>query len=95
MPGDDVFGRPPVPPIPPVGIDYGNSYPMIDDPEAAVTQWPEEVWAFDDADAARKCQDLAGLRTREGGTRVVVSRVRKLFDANGSSRYECLLEGEN
>lgn len=80
MPGDDVFGRPPVPPIPPVGIDWGNNHPVLDDPEVEGEAWTDYVFADDGQQALRRCQAIANS---QGWVRL--ESVRKV----GNIRYEC------
>lgn len=40
---------------------------MLQDPEAESEEWSDEVWASNQDDADRKCQEMADNATRRGG----------------------------
>jgi hypothetical protein len=66
--------------------------PMIDDPEAPTTTWPETVTTSSESVARKECQRLADLYTQSGGTRVIVKSV--VPNRSGKS-FTCTFEGEN
>jgi hypothetical protein len=49
-----------------------TNHQMMEDPEAQTEETPLEVWAANENEAARKCQQAAESWTSEGGTVVTV-----------------------
>lgn len=101
MPGDSIGNdRPWMPvPAPPIAPPISSDFPMMEDPEAEVTESMVEVWAKDAAEAAKKCQQIADNWTAEGGSLVTVQgNPRKATSRptkNGEYKYVCTLRGES
>ena len=71
---------------------------MLEDPEAESTDTVEEVRAKTVADARRKCEFIASVRTQEGGTLVTVQgepqQLTRTPSKNGTYRFLCSFRGE-
>jgi hypothetical protein len=90
--------RPAQPATPPPPAQSGQPSKMLENPDAEVVETSEEVWATDEAEATRKCEQIATTRTQEGGTLVTVQgrpqQVTRTPSKNGTFKFVCRLRSE-
>lgn len=70
-------------------VYIGPVMPMLDDPEAEVTQWEDYVWARDDRSARQKCEAIAEAKRLAGEPTRLLRVIRR-----GQNRFECVFQGE-
>jgi hypothetical protein len=71
----------------------------LEDPEAESSEFPEEIWAYDEADAAQKCKAIASNYAKQSGTVVsVVGRPQQKTrtpSQSGAYKFVCTIRVEH
>lgn len=94
MPGDSLgdSARPPmVPYVPDLASAPAAEQQMLSDPEEESDTWTDYVWADNEAEAERKCKNLAETASAQGGSDVTYVSVKRT--SRTGRKWECTFNG--